>query len=93
MPRQGGERLEERVPLALGQQGQQPRIGGEVVWHQDASFLITAPHSVVGFWWALEDATRDNGCLWVEPGGHRGPLRERWKHYQALGFEVNKHDM
>jgi DNA polymerase-3 subunit chi len=23
----------------------------------------------------------------------RGPLRERWKHYQALGFEVSKHDM
>ena len=23
----------------------------------------------------------------------RGPLRERCKHYQALGFEVNKHDM
>ncbi len=23
----------------------------------------------------------------------RGPLRERWKHYQALGFEVDKHDM
>ena len=23
----------------------------------------------------------------------RGPLRERWKHYLALGFEVNKHDM
>ena len=23
----------------------------------------------------------------------RGPLRERWKHYQAIGFEVNKHDM
>jgi DNA polymerase-3 subunit chi len=23
----------------------------------------------------------------------RGPLRERWKHYQALGFELNKHDM
>ena len=21
------------------------------------------------------------------------PLRERWKHYQALGLEVNKHDM
>ena len=27
---------------------------------------------------ALEDATRDNGCLWVQPGGHRGPLRERF---------------
>jgi DNA polymerase-3 subunit chi len=23
----------------------------------------------------------------------RGPLRERWKAYQARGFEVNKHDM
>ena len=56
----------------------QPRIGGEVVWHQDASFLITEPRSVVGFWFALEDATRDNGCLWVAPGGHRGPLRERY---------------
>jgi phytanoyl-CoA hydroxylase len=56
----------------------QPRIGGEVVWHQDASFLITEPEGVIGLWWALEDATRDNGCLWVAPGGHRGPLRERY---------------
>lgn len=56
----------------------QPRIGAPVVWHQDASFLITEPDSVVGLWWALEDATLDNGCLWVEPGGHRGPLRERY---------------
>ena len=23
----------------------------------------------------------------------RDPLRARWKHYQALGFDVNKHDM
>ena len=54
----------------------QPRIGGEVVWHQDASFLFTEPQSVIGFWFALEDATLENGCLWVAPGGHRGPLRE-----------------
>ena len=54
----------------------QPRIGGEVVWHQDASFLITEPQSVVGFWWALEDATLDNGCLWV--ANQREPLRERY---------------
>ena len=33
---------------------------------------------MVGFWFALEEATRDNGCLWVAPGGHRGPLRERY---------------
>ena len=23
----------------------------------------------------------------------RGPLRERWKHYQSLGVELNKYDM
>jgi DNA polymerase-3 subunit chi len=23
----------------------------------------------------------------------RGPLRERWKHYKALGLELGKHDM
>ena len=59
----------------------QPRIGGEVCWHQDASFLATEPQSVVGFWFALEEATLENGCLWVAPGGHRGPmgvLRERY---------------
>jgi len=54
----------------------QPRIGGEVRWHQDASYLISEPSSVVGLWVALEDARKDNGCLWVEPGGHRRPLSE-----------------
>jgi phytanoyl-CoA hydroxylase len=33
---------------------------------------------VTTFWFALEDATLDNGCLWLEPGGHLGPLRERY---------------
>ncbi|MGZ5202008.1 MAG: phytanoyl-CoA dioxygenase family protein [Telluria sp.] len=56
----------------------QPGIGGEVRWHQDATFFETTPISVTTFWFALEDATIDNGCLWVEPGGHRGPLRERF---------------
>jgi len=54
----------------------QPGIGGEVGWHQDATFFLTDPISVTTFWFALEDATLENGCLWVEPGGHRGPLRE-----------------
>lgn len=55
-----------------------PHIGGEVSCHQDATFLYTEPISVVGFWFALEDATLENGCLWAEPGGHRGPLRRRF---------------
>lgn len=54
----------------------QPHIGGEVRWHQDGSYLISEPASVMGIWIAIEDANRDNGCLWVQPGGHRSPLRE-----------------
>jgi phytanoyl-CoA hydroxylase len=56
----------------------QPRIGGEVRWHQDASYLRTRPSSVIGLWLALEDAHRDNGCLWMVPGAHRSPLREEY---------------
>jgi phytanoyl-CoA hydroxylase len=56
----------------------QPRIGGEVSWHQDAAFFDTEPQSVTAFWFALEDATRENGCMWVQPGGHRSPLRARF---------------
>ena len=54
----------------------QPNIGGEVVCHQDSTFLYTEPESAIGFWVALEDATIDNGCLWVAKGGHKGPLRK-----------------
>ena len=56
----------------------QPRIGGEVRWHQDATYFDTEPISVTTLWFALERADRANGCLWVQRGGHRTPLRERF---------------
>lgn len=65
----------------------QPRIGGEVGSHQDAAFLYTDPITVIGLWFALEDATIDNGCLFAQPGGHRGPLRERFRRAEAGGTE------
>ena len=55
-----------------------PRIGGEVVCHQDATFLHTEPLSVIGLWFALEPARRDNGCLWTIPGGHHAGLKRRF---------------
>lgn len=54
-----------------------PHIGGEVVCHQDSTFLYTEPESCVGFWFALEDATVDNGCMYFIPGAHREPLKQR----------------
>jgi phytanoyl-CoA hydroxylase len=56
----------------------QPHIGGEVGWHQDATYLYTSPSTVTGFWIALDDADRDNGCLMALPGAHRGSLRQRF---------------
>ncbi len=56
----------------------QPRIGGEVRWHQDATYFETEPATVTTLWFALERADRSNGCLWVQRGGHRTPLRERF---------------
>ncbi len=57
----------------------QPFIGGEVGCHQDATFLYTDPITVTGFWFAIEDATLDNGCMWAAPGGHRTALRSLFK--------------
>jgi len=54
-----------------------PRIGGEVYCHQDSTFLYTEPESCIGFWFALEDATIDNGCMQFIPGAHKGSLKER----------------
>lgn len=40
-------------------------------WHQDEDFIPTRDRSLTGAWLALDDATVDNGCLWVIPGSHR----------------------
>ncbi|MBT8449661.1 MAG: phytanoyl-CoA dioxygenase family protein, partial [Gammaproteobacteria bacterium] len=71
----------ERLLKALGMQlplllqsmyiFKQPKIGGEVVCHQDSPFLWTEPQSCIGLWFALEDATLENGCLWGLPGQHK----------------------
>lgn len=39
-------------------------------WHQDETFIPTQDRSLIGVWIALDDATVDNGCLWVQPGSH-----------------------
>ncbi len=40
-------------------------------WHQDELFIPTRDRSLVGAWIALDDATVENGCLWVIPGSHK----------------------
>ncbi len=40
-------------------------------WHQDEYFIPTRDRSLCGGWIAMDDATVDNGCLWVIPGSHK----------------------
>ena len=69
------------------------KIGAEVPWHQDATYLITSPQRVFGIWIALEDATIENGCLWMAPGHHTSPLREvyqiDWNQRKGLKKPLN----
>jgi phytanoyl-CoA hydroxylase len=53
----------------------QPRIGGELGFHQDASYLHTEPQSLLACWFALDDIDAENSPLLVIPGSHRLPLR------------------
>jgi phytanoyl-CoA hydroxylase len=68
----------------------QPTIGGEVTCHQDATFLYLEPLRLVGLWFALEDATIENGCLWAIPGGHKMGLKSRFVRARGGGtrFEI-----
>jgi phytanoyl-CoA hydroxylase len=49
-------------------------------WHQDEDFIPTRDRTLTGGWIAMDDATLDNGCLWVLPGSHkRGILYQMQK--------------
>ncbi|MCW8450406.1 phytanoyl-CoA dioxygenase family protein [Legionella quinlivanii] len=65
----------------------QPGIGSEVGCHQDSTFLHS-PKDALGFWFALEDATLENGCLQVMPSPTTIPLsRKMIRKGDAIEFE------
>lgn len=66
----------------------QPKIGGVIRWHQDATYFFTSPISVITFWFAVEDATIENGCLQVQSGGDKYPLKEQFKRYSDDSTEL-----
>ncbi|KTC87727.1 phytanoyl-CoA dioxygenase family protein [Legionella drozanskii] len=74
----------------------QPNIGAEVNCHQDSTYLHAQNDEVLGFWFALEDATVDNGCLQVIPSPNSTPLEKRmireadrifFEEYQQLNWQ------
>ena len=63
----------------------QPKIGAKVTPHQDGTFLYNDPLKLVGFWFPIDDATLENGCLWYVPGSHSLPIKRRFKRNQNKG--------
>ena len=43
-------------------------------WHQDDGYTPVTPAPYLTCWIALNDATVENGCIWVRPGSHKGGL-------------------
>ncbi|KAI9727785.1 MAG: hypothetical protein M1834_007932 [Cirrosporium novae-zelandiae] len=69
----------------------QPEIGGAVPPHQDSVFLYTNPPSAMGFWIALEDATKENGCLSFLKGSHKtAAIRKRFVRAKEGGTDFEK---
>lgn len=58
-------------------------------WHQDEDYIPTRDRSLTGCWLALDDATVDNGCLWVIPGSHKPGVLWPMKYHQDKRFDCS----
>ena len=60
-------------------------------WHQDESHIPTRDRSLTAVWIALDDATVDNGCLWVLPRSHRRAVLYPVQDTTDPRFDSTKH--
>ena len=66
-----------------------PEIGLGFPWHQDKFYFGQRfdTETTVGTWTAIDAADRGNGCLYVIPGSHLGPVVE---HDELEGSQQNE---
>jgi len=53
-----------------------PKHGQWQPYHQDSFYFPIEPQAVCAAWLALDEATVENGCLWVIPGRHKGAVND-----------------
>lgn len=58
-------------------------------WHQDEDYIPTRDRSLTGCWLALDDATVENGCLWVIPGSHKHGVLWPMKYHHDKRFDCS----
>ena len=92
--------LHPRVAEVLEELLEKPALGVQTMFyykppgscgqgmHQDNFSLLAKPTSCIGAWTPLDDATEENGCLWVVPGSNKDGLicpdkekTTRWLNY------------
>jgi phytanoyl-CoA hydroxylase len=56
-----------------------PEANRDFPWHQDNGYAPIDPLHYLTFWLALEDATVENGCVWVMPGTHLQGFVNHWR--------------
>jgi phytanoyl-CoA hydroxylase len=74
-----------------------PDVDGRHPLHQDLIYFPFRPaDSIVGVWTALDRITRENGCLVMIPGSHRGETHAHdypdWEHKNFLFLGVKDVD-
>jgi ectoine hydroxylase-related dioxygenase (phytanoyl-CoA dioxygenase family) len=56
-------------------------------WHQDEYYIPTRDTSLTGGWLAMDDATVENGCLWILPGSHKRKILYPQKSHEDRRFD------
>ena len=67
-----------------------PKTNKSTPWHQDAAYWIDMPDKrSASFWFAIDEATLDNGCMWYTPKSHLLPLREHFQPKTGGALQCN----
>lgn len=64
-----------------------PPFGDPTAWHLDNPYWSFSSRNALSIWVALDDATRDNGCLYYVPGSHKTAT------YKNVGIGKNQGDL
>lgn len=65
-------------------------FGSPIGWHQDWAFYPHTNDDVLAVGVAIDDMTRENGCLLVVPGSHRGPVLDHHEDGIFVGVTSNE---
>ena len=70
--------------------GKPARVGKATPWHQDGDYYPIRPLETLSVWIALDDATRENGCMRFIPGSHRSRniFGHHWEENDALTINL-----